>query len=172
MKINGRNLKRRLYGLTTLPSRVARARYFRGHGVHSPFVYDIVRQVFMKHDLCTEEHTLHDALIARTFVKRRAVQLQNLFTHCDYRSFAIDELTNPCDLCILTEQLSEQQTAELVLRATRRGTTLALMSPYNGRERADLCHRLTEAHPCTSVDNRGYLLLFSHPDLPKQHYRL
>lgn len=172
MKINGRNLKRRLFGLTTLPERVSRVRYFRGHGVHSPFVYDIVRQVFMRNSLMGEEHTLFDALIARNFVKRRALQLQNLFTHCDYRSFSIDDLTNPCDLCILTEATDEPQTIELATRAARRGTTLALMSPYNGRERADLCRRLAEAHPCTSVDKRGYLLLFSHSDLPKQHYRI
>ena len=172
MKINGRNLKRRLFGLTTLPERVSRVRYFRGHGVHSPFVYDIVRQVFMRNSLMGEDHTLFDALVASNFVKRSAKQLQNHFTHCAYQSFSIDDLTNPCDLCILTEATDEPQTIELATRAARRGTTLALMSPYNGRERADLCRRLAEAHPCTSVDKRGYLLLFSQSDLPKQHYRI
>lgn len=34
-----------------LRSHLARARFFRGHGVHSPFVYAIVRQVFMKTEL-------------------------------------------------------------------------------------------------------------------------
>ncbi len=172
MKLNGRTLKRRLFGLTTLPTRVARARYFRGHGVHSPFVYAIVRQVFMKSRLATEEHVLFDALVARNFVRRRAVQMQNLYTHCGYGSWAIDALTNPCDLCILTEAVGEPETRELVTRAVRRGTTVALMSPYNGRERAELCRRLAEAHACTSVDNRGYLLLFTNPALPKQHYRI
>ncbi len=172
MKINGRTLKRRLYSLTTLPTRVARARYFRGHGVHSPFVYGIVRQVFMKSHLSSEEHVLFDALVARQFVHRRATQLQNLFTYCNYRSFSIDSLSNPCDLCILTEASSPATTLELVERAVRRGTTVALMSPYNGRERAKLCRQLAEHHTCTSVDNRGYLLLFTNAALPKQHYRI
>ena len=34
-----------------LRSHLARARFFRGHGVHSPFVYAIVRQVIMKTEL-------------------------------------------------------------------------------------------------------------------------
>lgn len=172
MRISGRNIKRRLYGLTMLHQRVARARYFRGHGVHSPFVYAIVRQVFMKGRLTGNETVLYDALMARGFVRRRAVQLQNLYLHFDYRAFSIDSLSNPCQLCVLTPQVSAEETVELTRRAARRGTTVALMSPYEGRERAELCRRLVEEHGCTSVDNRGYLLLFSHASLPKQHYRL
>lgn len=172
MKLNCRNLKRRLYGLTTIPQRVARVRYFRGHGVHSPFVYQLVRQAFMKGKLQTSEPVLYEALVQRGFVKKRAVQLQNLYSHCDYRSFSIDSLENPCDLCLLTEAIGEQETIELVERAAMRHTTVALMSPYNGRKRTDLCRRLTEAHPCTSVDKRAFLLLFSDSKLPKQHYRI
>ncbi len=48
MKLDASAIKRRLYGLAMLPARFARARYFRGHGVHSPFVYRFVRQVFMQ----------------------------------------------------------------------------------------------------------------------------
>lgn len=172
MRINGRNIKRRLYGLTTLHQRVARVRHFRGHGVHSPFVYAIVRQVFMKNHLLTDERVLYDALMARGFVRRRAVQLQNLYLHCAYNSFSIDSLANPCQLCVLTPQVSLEETVALTKRAARRGTTVVLMSPYEGGERAELCRRLIEEHPCTSVDNRGYLLLFSKASLPKQHYRL
>ena len=172
MRINGRTIKRRLYGLTTLPERVARVRYFRGHGVHSPFVYAIVRQVFMKSELFGAESALHDALRERGFGRRHAVQLQNLYTHCGYHSFEINRLTTPCDLCILTPELDDDQTRDLVRRAAVQRTTVALMLPYEGRERAALCQELTDAHDCTSVDKRGYLLLFTNPDLPKQHYRI
>lgn len=172
MKLNGRNLKRRLYGLTTIPQRVARVRYFRGHGVHSPFVYQLVRQAFMKGKLQTSEPVLYEALMQRGFVKKRAVQLQNLYSHCDYRSFSIDSLANPCDLCLLTEAVSERETREVVERAARRHTTVAVMSPYEGRERAALCRELVDNHTCTSVDKRAFLLLFTDPNLPKQHYRI
>ena len=172
MKINGRNLKRRLYGLTTIPQRVARVRYFRGHGVHSPFVYSIVRQAFMKRDLLSEDQQLYDALLQRGFPRKRAIQLQNLYTHCDYHAFAIDQFDEHCDLCLLTEQVGEQATRELMRRAAECHATVALISPYEGRERAELGRQLIEEHPCTSVDKRAFILFFTNEKLPKQHYRI
>lgn len=172
MKINGRNLKRRLYGLTTIPQRVARVRYFRGHGVHSPFVYSIVRQAFMKCNLLSQDQQLYDALLQRGIARKRAVQLQNLYTHCDYHSFAIDRFDELCDLCLLTEQVGEQATREVMQRAAKHHTTVALLSPYEGRERAELGRRLIEEHPCTSVDKRAFILFFTNDNLPKQHYRI
>lgn len=172
MRLTGRSIKRRLYGLATLPTRVARARYFRGHGVHSPFVYAIVRQVFMKNRLAGDETALQDALLRLDVAPRRAMQLQNLCTHCGYETFSIDALDTPCDLCLLTPRLAPAATRELVRRAALQGTTVALLAPCDGRERTDLCREFVERHGCTSVDNRGYLLLFSDDDLPKQHYRL
>lgn len=172
MRLTGRSIKRCLYGLATLPSRFARARYFRGHGVHSPFVYAIVRQVFMRSRLAGDDTTLHDALLRLGVGRRRAVQLQNLCTHCGYRRFSIDALDDPCDLCLLTPRPSPETTRTLVREAAARGTTVALLAPYDGEERAALCGELVERHGCTSVDNRGYLLLFSDDHLPKQHYRI
>ena len=94
-----------------LRSHLARARFFRGHGVHSPFVYAIVRQVFMKTELAEGE------------------------------------------------------------AARREGATLCIMEPYADVERRNCCRHLTAEHPSTSIDNRGYLLLFNGT-LPKQHFKL
>lgn len=172
MKISGRNITRRLYGLTTLPGRVARARYFRGHGVHSPFVYAIVRQVFMKSALYAGPHPLYDALQTAEVPRRRAVQLQNLLTHCGYRSFAVDDLPEACDLCIITPRSDEERTRQWIDRAARQHTSVAVMSPYENRRRREMCGELIRSHAGTTVDNRGYLLLFNDDNLPKQHFRI
>ena len=66
----------RLYGVTRLGNRVSRARYFRGHGVHSPFVYAIVRQVFMQSKPVAEDELLASFLEAG-IPRKRAVQLRN-----------------------------------------------------------------------------------------------
>lgn len=171
MKLTGRSLKRRLYGLKNLPSRVARARYFRGHGVHSPFVYAIVRQVFMKRELRDGDRSLYERLTAAGFPHRRAVQLQNLAIHCGYAACEIDRLPDTCDFCLLTPDVDDDTTCGIVARAANQGTTIALTAPYRGRERAELCCRLVEAHRGTTVDNRAYLLIFNNR-LPKQHFRL
>lgn len=172
MKLNGRTLKRRLFGLTTLPSRVARARYFRGHGVHSPFVYRIVRQVFMKRSFQTDERTLYEALCAAGVARRRAVQLQNLAVHLDYAAFRLDQFSDAADWLLLTPALEATQTCSIVRQAAENGRTVVLLDPYHGRERAQLCKMLIEEHRCTSVDNRGFVLLFTDKNLPKQHYRI
>lgn len=167
-----RNLKRRLYGLSMLPSKVARMRYFRGHGVHSPFVYRLVRQAFMCREVMGGERALFEALCARGIPRKWAVQLQNLYTHCGYRSFSMNRLDEPCDLCLLTAEVGEAETQAMARKAAEAHTTLVLLTPYEGRDRTRMCRHMIAAHPCTSVDKGGFLLLFSDPKLPKQHYRI
>lgn len=171
MKQSGRTLKQRLYSLGQLPGRVARARYFRGHGVHSPYVYSIVRQVFMRRDLMASRHDLCDELLRLGAPLRRAIQLQNLMIHCGYASYAINSLPEGCPYAIITSEVGKEETLALVEQADRQRATLVLSRPYDCRERTELCKKIVEQHRCTSVDNRGYLILFNN-HLPKQHFKL
>ena len=150
MKIGGRRLGGGLSGgMRRLGSRLARVRYFRGHGVHSPFVYDLVR--------------------AAGVSRRRAVELQNLALHCGYADFGLNRAD--ADLCVVTCEPSETETRELVRAARQRGSTVVLLAPFEAGARAALCSALVQAHPSTSVDKRAYLLLFNN-GLPKQHFRI
>lgn len=157
------------FALRKLSDRLTRARFFRGHGVHSPFVYTLVREVFMQERLLGADRSLYDRLLAEGVAPRRAVQLQNLFTHSCFRSWAIDAPAD--DLIVLTPRLSEERTRLLTDCAADGGTTLALLAPYENRSREALCRSIVAAHGSTSVDNRAYLLVFNH-DLPKQHFRI
>lgn len=170
MKIGGRNLGKRLSGgVARFGSRLARARHFRGHGVHSPFVYDLVREVFMRREPLPGGRALCEALLAAGASRRGAVELQNLALHCGYADFGLNRADGA--LCVATDALSEAETRELVGAARQRGSTVALLAPGRSVERAALCRALVQAHPSTSVDKRAYLLLFNN-GLPKQHFRL
>ena len=82
MRLGRYPLSLRLSGrVAELRNRLSRARYFRGHGVHSPFVYDIVREVFMHDGLLPGDRTVYDSLTAAGVSRRRAGQLQNLAIH-------------------------------------------------------------------------------------------
>ncbi len=170
MKRSGRTLKQRLYGLKHLSSRIKRARYFRGHGVHSPYIYNIVRQVFMRSKLNVEEHPLYDALVALGVAKRRAVQLQNLVVHCEYNTWVIDSLTK-ADFIVATVDIVPETLAEYASFARDKGVTLCIMNPYYSAERWAACSAIIDAHPSTTVDNRAYLLVFNN-HLPKQRFRI
>lgn len=174
MKITGRNIKRRLYGLRNLGSNIKRARYFRGHGVHSPFVYAIVRQVFMRSTFIDERRDLYDALIAIGAPARRARELQNLMAHCAYNKFGIDcaiEDFSQYDIVVATTAIAATELSHMANAATQAGITLCITRPMLDSERDRACKLIVEQHRCTSVDNRGYLLLFNN-HLPKQKFRL
>ena len=170
MKIVGHPISFRLPGrVFELRNRLSRARYFRGHGVHSPFVYDIVRRVFMRDDLLPGRRDLYEALLTAGVSRRRAVQLQNLMIHCGYGTFGLNRAD--AEFCIATRGLSRAETLALVGDAAAAGNTVAVMSPYDGRERRAMCLQIVAAHRSTTVDNRGYLLVFNN-NLPKQHFRI
>ena len=174
MKISGRTIKQRLYGLRKLPSDLKRARYFRGHGVHSPYVYSIVRQVFMVSHIIGNEHSLYEALLLKGVGKKRAIQLQNLARHCQYERVGIDcavEEFSEYDMGIATVDIPLEQLPAMAHEAHQQQMTLCVMSPSLNRERDKMCRSLVEEHPSTSVDNRGYLLLFNN-HLPKQIFKL
>lgn len=170
MGIGGHKLGLKFYGrVTELRNRLSRARFFRGHGVHSPFVYDVVRHVFMRDTLLPGDRALFRELLAAGVPERRAVQLQNLAIHCGYATFGLNRAD--AEFCVATCGLPRPATLALVRAAAEAGHTMALMSPYDGCERQALCGQIIAGHASTTVDNRGYLLIFNN-HLPKQHFRI
>lgn len=155
--------------MSRLGNRLVRAPYFRGHGVHSPFVYAIVREVFMRKELMEGDRTIYDTLLDRGVSRRRAVQLQNLAIHCGFADFGYDEPRG--DLWILSEQVPDGMLLEWVARAAEQRRTVVVLNPYANRERMALCMGIVLRHRSTTVDNRAYLLVFNN-HLPKQHFRI
>ncbi|MBO5832737.1 MAG: hypothetical protein J6Q95_05535 [Alistipes sp.] len=170
MKRSGRTLKQRLQDLSYLPSYISRARYFRGHGVHSPYIYRIVRQVFMQRKLYIADSDIFVALRARDIAERRCTEIANLMTVCEYGSWTIDGMSQ-AELVVATLDTRYPQLEEYAEYARSIGATLCIMNPYNNRERWEVCRRIIDAHPSTTVDNRAYLLIFNN-HLPKQRFRL
>lgn len=170
MKRSGRTLKARLYGLKHLSSRIKRARFFRGHGVHSPYVYNIVRKVFMQCKLVAQRDDLYEALKGCGVAERRCVQLQNLVEHCGYDEWKIDTI-EACDFLVCTLATNYAMLQPYVDYAREHGITLCIMDPYNNANRWEVCRSIVENHPSTTVDNRAYLLVFNN-HLPKQVFIL
>jgi hypothetical protein len=145
-------------------------------------VYGIVRNAIMKTRPVSEPHPLFDELRRRGFSTRRAAQLQNLYTFRGFNSTIFAESLSTFDsrlstldagtLCFAMPTLDEEQTRSLVEGAAGTGAAICLVSPYESRGRRLLARNLVDSHRHTSVDNRGFLLIFTDERLPKQHFKL
>ena len=124
----------------------------------------------MSSKLNTERTDLCNALLRLDVPKRRATELQNLMVHCNYASWSIDNLKE-CDMLVATMNTTYDYLDDYASYARERGITLCIMRPYNNAERWAVCSRIIEEHQSTTVDNRGYLLVFNN-HLPKQRFRL
>lgn len=123
----------------------------------------------MRHTLLEGDRSLYETLSRAGVSHRRAVQLQNLAIHCHYATWALNSAD--ADLCVALRDLPRQETLALVRAAAAARHTVVVMSPYEGRERQALCAQIVAEHRSTTVDNRGYLIVFNN-HLPKQHFRL
>ena len=158
--------------LSILGNRISRIKHYRGHGVHSPYVYNLVRKVFMCKALPQDrENLLYKALVDCNVPVRRAVELQNMLYHCGTESFSIDSTTALGQLHIVTTPQPLSEYEKLLTEAAKQGTTVVVLNPYLNREHRTTCAELIMRHHSTSVDNRGYIIFFNN-HLPKQHYKL
>lgn len=146
----------------------------------------------MSHELLGNDTLLLNLLQRAGVPARRALELQNLMTYCGFRTFAvIGEGDEPqtveknnlstefesmtaatAELCILLCGVSETETLRVVHEASDRGATVAIVAPYADKERERMCRAIVAAHGSTTVDNRGYLLVFNNKCLTKQHYKI
>ena len=108
---------------------------------------------------------------------RRATELQNLMTHCGYRTFALAACAAEAaeaagELVVLLRGCGGEATVRAVRAAALRGATAVVAEPRADAARERMCRMLVAEHPTTTVDMRTALLLFNNGHLPKQHFEL
>jgi hypothetical protein len=112
---------------------------------------------------------------------QRAIQLQNIFTWAGYKSTvyltSADSKVEPSQLndhtvCFVTPDYPMERTVKLCAICAEKESVLCILMPYDSRVRSKACLDIIRMHKHTSVDNRGFLLLFFNPRHPKQHFKL
>lgn len=153
-----------LWSGSRLTNRLSRLKHFRGRGIHSPFVYILIREVLINNKLgFAAEHSFFKGIEN----KRTAKELSQLALHCKYKDISIDE-PNGKDMIIFTLKSSDSAIYEAIDSATNSGTAIVIISPY---KRRDLCNRVIKESRSTSIDRFDYLIIFNN-HLPKQHFKL
>ncbi|MFI3292055.1 MAG: hypothetical protein SNG27_02090 [Rikenellaceae bacterium] len=165
-----RGESRRSHIIGRFKRHISRLRHRRGHGVHSPYIYNIVREVFMNRKAEVNKTPLYSALL-NIGVKQRSVrEIENLRHHCGFSTFVID--SRECaDMAICTTSTSQEFVGEILKVAQQNGTTVVILSPYLTPRRGDMCSSIIATHTSTTLSRRGYLIVFNN-HLPKQHFSL
>ncbi len=173
LKIKNKAARAILYTESTL-----RIKHFRGHGVHSPFVYDIIRKVFMKYKFASQNRELYNALRAEACDHRSSRQLQNLCTHCSYSTFFIFNNSNHFNpesehsIVIISDSVETHQIDEILERALNSGIPVVVIHPRSNKKRLKMCTKHINSDKYLTIDNRRFMLFYCDNKLPIQHFKL
>lgn len=179
MRIPEVHLRRRLYSAGMKSKAMTRIRHFRGHGVHSPFVYSLIRNILMKRRTASAAHDLYDELRRRGVGRHWAVQLQNIFTELHYDTFRFAAAGD--GRCAITDGemylIGPGTACETIApmvgnMSALKHSVVCILSPTASKDRLRAVAETIRSHNGTSIDNRNYVLLFYDEGLPKQHFKL
>ncbi len=160
--------EQKLYKGGIFLSRLRRLRHLRGHGVHSPYIYSLYRDVFMGcKDKASENQELLAAIIQQGASRRTATEISRVAEHCALKSYAIDKIES-CDIILCTTHCPEESIAEICAYARLNKVAVIITSPY---KRQALCKKLLSDHRGTSIDRFHYMILLNN-NLPKQHFEI
>lgn len=163
-------MKPREFITSRFKRQISRLRHRRGHGVHSPYIYNIVREVFMRRRPTHQQSAMQETLIELGIQKRCAVEIENLRHHCGLSSFGVDTL-KPHDMVICNMEYTLEHTLQAVKNGVESGTTIVILSPHATPQRGAMCDKIVAQHHSTTLNRRGYLVIFNN-HLPKQHFVL
>ncbi|MBQ5670675.1 MAG: hypothetical protein IIV29_08305 [Tidjanibacter sp.] len=150
-----------------------RFRHSRGYGVHSPFLYKVVREAMMPRKVATTDTRLRGELVAAGVGGRTATRLQNYLSMVGYTRWAINkaEAFTEGTLFVATPDCPHEVVEQMAEMCGVDGTTMATLCVIHHKGKAERVWRreLVEGHKGMSAEKPRFTFLFFNPALPKQH---
>lgn len=154
-----------------------RMRYWRGHGIHSPFVYNMVRKIFMTSEVLDPNILLSENILARKIATRKtAIQIQNLYGYCGYSSFEVLDSKaeyQGSEMVVIDKSCSQDQISQIInhLR-NQEHRAIVIIAPHSSEQRHKMCKMLSDNHKGISIDKFNMLILLFDNRYLKQHYKI
>lgn len=145
-------------------------RHSRGYGIHSPFLYRVVREAMMPQRVKGGDKALYEALRAKGVGSRAATRAQNLLNAMGYTSWSIDEPNgNDRGLAVATQACEPQTIAAMVEGLNERSGAVCVIHRLGDKKRRAICKSLIGRHHCLSASKPTMKLYFSQQGVSKQH---
>lgn len=147
------------------PYMLSRIRHFRGHGIHSPFVYGLKREVFMGKRRGIENNPQYKILIANGVPKKVAKELQKLHNYCNFRGIEIVDSENERpDVSENILYVGTEKSRETAMAMLGENEKVAVALVSDRRERTN--------EGCVTIWRRRYTLYIKDSRLPSQVFKL
>lgn len=161
----------------TLNDRFVRIRHWRGHGVHSPFAYSFVREVFMKRNRqCAGP--LYDALRGVGCKARQAGLVQSAYSFLDCNTFILNGKI-PAEtgeavrtMYIVMPKAAKTHTELTAVCDSGLCAAICLLFPGSDPQWYETCRKTVAGHCGMSIDCRNAIFLFTYGGLNKEHIKL
>lgn len=146
---------------------LSRLRHFRGHGIHSPFVYGMKRKAFMQKNRPIENIDIYNILIANGIRKKVARELEKVHNYCNFHSIEIVDREN-------TPTWVESGIFYVIKGEGRKVDTVSMLDTSQEAAIAVLDNPKTVVRlaDCITIQRRRYTLLFKKDGIPAQAYKL
>ena len=172
------NLKNRLVRYMLRIGSLGHIRHFRGHGIHSPYMYAMVRNVLMKRPRLQQATTLYTNLRRFQVGRRTATYIQNLHSYCKYTHTVIlnnneqIETILPHTTYIILSSAKLDDLQRILAPIGQSECILYVLAPRYSRARYRACQRIIHTADCVSVDKGSFMFFIFNRKLQKQHYKL
>lgn len=148
-----------------------RLRHFRGHGIHSPFVYDLVREVFVSHKKLINKSELFGSLRRAGVDRRTAERIQNFHDFCVSGGDGTHSGMPPADsrFMVVLGDASHREVDKIV---SQPDVTFVVVYPYKDRRKLNSCMNIAEGGSRLTIDAKSVFIVFERRQLPKQHFKI
>lgn len=170
-------MKFRILKIYIILRNMLRMNHWRGHGIHSPFMYDLVRNVIVKRRVSYNENSLPRNIINYNLLKRDTLFIKNLYAYLGYTECMIVGEGEPADrtFCIAPKGTPAEAIEQLIRDIETKGCNeccVAVLGVNKSAEKYRLCRAVVKSHTCVSVDIYRTYLFFYDNKLQKQYYRI
>lgn len=144
---------------------ISRIRHFRGHGIHSPFVYSLVRAVFTVRGHTDGE--LYRALRGKGLGGKTSRRIERLHEFCGFGGCSLSYEKNT-PLCIIFPD--GEFCPEMIAESP--GTVFVLVAPYKNKQKIGDCLTISSKYERLTIDSYEFFIIFDMERLPKRHYKI